>query len=72
VYFPFIWVAQRRLQSTLHIKLRLERITKGELEKTGRVVSWLVLSILAVKIGIVAGWVDVNDAITWLPGGFLR
>jgi len=50
VYAPFLWVAQATAGSPIPIKSRLERVTKGELEKVRR---WLALFVLGV-FGVVA------------------
>jgi hypothetical protein len=71
-YSPFVWVAHATLRALEPIKLRLERITKGELEKTRRWVSGLVALALVTKIALVRGWIDVSAAPAWLPRGLLE
>jgi hypothetical protein len=43
-YTPFIWAAHATLRNPLLLKARLERITKGELEKVRRGFSWIILT----------------------------
>lgn len=59
-YLPFIWVAHATLRNPLPANTRLERITKGELEKVRRVLSWGIIATLAAKFGFVLGLVDWN------------
>ena len=40
------------------VKTRLERITKGELEKVRRGLSWLILPTLVAKVALVFTWID--------------
>ena len=57
-YAPFIWVAHATLE-VVTAKVRLERFTKGELEKVRRVISLFVVTILAAKIALVwGGWLE--------------
>lgn len=58
VYTPFVWVAHATLRNPLSCKARLERITKGELEKVRRWLSGIILMTLAGKVALVYGWVD--------------
>jgi hypothetical protein len=58
VYTPFIWVAHATLRNPLSVKARLERITKGELEKVRRGLSWIILATLVAKVALVFSWVD--------------
>lgn len=57
-YAPFVWVAHSTLRNPLPLKSRLERITKGELEKVRRGLSWLILTTLVAKLALVFNWVD--------------
>lgn len=57
-YAPFVWVAHATLQNPLPAKARLERFTKGELEKVRRGVSYIVLTTLVAKGALVWNWVD--------------
>jgi hypothetical protein len=57
-YVPLVWVAQATLQNPLPLKARLERITKGELEKVRRWLSGLILTTLVAKLALVFSWVD--------------
>jgi hypothetical protein len=57
-YLPFIWVTHATLRNPMPTNLRLERITKGELEKVRRVLSWGIIATLAAKLGFVLGLVD--------------
>jgi hypothetical protein len=67
VYYPFVWVAGLTVGSTESLKTRLERFTKGELEKTRRWVSGLVVTALAVKLGMSLGWIDMSEALSKIP-----
>jgi len=66
-YAPFVWVAHTTLQSAASAKLRLERITKGELEKTRRWLSGFVATALAVKFALARGWIDLTAALAQFP-----
>src|SRR5262249_24991101 len=44
-YAPFVWAAHSTLSNQLSAKDRLERITKGEFEKTRRYLSGFVLGL---------------------------
>jgi len=57
-YAPFVWVAHATLRNPLPVKARLERFTKGELEKVRRGVSYFVLGTLVAKGALVWNWVD--------------
>lgn len=58
-YVPFIWVAHSTLRNPLTTKLRLERFTKGELEKVRRAISLFIVTILVAKIALVwGGWLE--------------
>ena len=67
VYLPLVFVAQLTLQSTLPMKVRVERITKGELEKVRRGISWGILTILVAKIGLALGWVELGYVVAKFP-----
>ena len=66
-YAPLVWVAHTTMESPLSVKGRLERITKGELEKVRRGLSWLVVSTLALKVGVMAGWLDMSYVVSKFP-----
>jgi hypothetical protein len=66
-YAPFVWVAHSTLGSPESVKLRLERITKGELEKARRWLSGLVAASVAAKIALASGWVDISEVIAKFP-----
>jgi hypothetical protein len=66
-YAPFVWVAHTTLQNPLSLKLRLERITKGELEKVRRAFSWIIVATLAGKLGLVWGLVDRSRVVEKFP-----
>ena len=66
-YVPFVWVAHATLRTPESIKLRLERITKGELEKTRRWVSGLVALAPVTKFALVLGWIDISAALAKFP-----
>jgi hypothetical protein len=57
-YAPIIWLVHSTLQNPLSLKLRLERVTKGEIEKTRRGLSWIIAGMLAAKLAFVLGWID--------------
>ena len=65
-YAPFVWVAHATLRNPLSVKARLERITKGELEKVRRYYSIFVVTVLAAKIGLVYGLIDRD----WIAAKF--
>ena len=67
LYAPFVWVVHSSFQKSLPLKLRLERITKGELEKTRRAVSWFILTMVLLKLGLMFGWIDVSVATQKIP-----
>ena len=67
VYLPLVFVARLTLQSTLPLKVRLARITKGELEKVRRGISWGIVTILAAKIGLELGWVNLGYVAAKFP-----
>ena len=58
VYAPLIWVTHVTLQNPLPLKARLERITKGELEKVRRGLSWLILTAVLIKLALLSALVD--------------
>ena len=58
VYAPLIWVTHATLQNPLPLKARLERITKGELEKVRRGLSWIILTAVLVKLALLSTLVD--------------
>ena len=58
VYAPLIWVTHVTLQNPLPLKARLERITKGELEKVRRGLSWIILTALIAKLALVFALID--------------
>jgi hypothetical protein len=66
-YAPFVWVAHATLRAPESIKLRMERITKGELEKTRRWVSGLIATALAAKFALARGWIDVAAVVAKFP-----
>lgn len=66
-YMPFIWVAHATLQNPLSLKARLERITKGEIEKVRRGFSWVILTTLIAKIAVVSGWIDKGYIESQIP-----
>jgi hypothetical protein len=57
-YLPLIWVFQTTISSALSVKIRLERFTKGELEKARRVVSYVISAVLLGKLFFVYGWLE--------------
>ena len=66
-YAPFVWVAHTTLQNPLSLKIRLERITKGELEKVRRAFSWIIVATLAGKLGLILGLVDRSRIVEKFP-----
>lgn len=66
VYAPFVWIAHTTISNPLQLKDRLERITKGELEKVRRGYSWLLLTFLAAKIALFFHFVDFAWVVGWL------
>ena len=66
-YAPFVWIAHATITTPLSFTVRLERITKGELEKVRRALAWLIVSMLAMKIGLVLGWIDLSYIVSKLP-----
>jgi hypothetical protein len=67
VYAPFVWVAHTSLRSPLSTKIRLERFTKGEMEKARRSFSVFVLGILVLKLGVLIGWIDISELLKKFP-----
>ena len=57
-YAPLVWVAHATLRKRLSVKARLERITKGELEKVRWHLSWIILTTLAAKVALAFNWID--------------
>ncbi len=67
-YAPFIWVAHTTLRNPLTTKLRLERFTKGELEKVRRIISLFIVTILAAKIALAwGGWLEQSFIVSKFP-----
>lgn len=66
-YAPFVWVAHTTLRNPLSLTLRLERITKGELEKVRRGFSWIIVATLAGKLGLIWGLVDRSRIVEKFP-----
>ena len=67
VYAPLIWVTHLTLQNPLPLKARLERITKGELEKLRRGLSWVILGSGIAKLALIFGWIDLSDFVKQFP-----
>ncbi len=67
VYAPLIWVTHLTLQNPLPLKARLERITKGELEKVRRWLSYVVIGGVIVKLALILGWVELKYFQSWFP-----
>jgi hypothetical protein len=73
VYAPFIFIVHTTLKSQLSLKLRLERIIKGEIEKVRRWFSLIVVATLGAKAGLIFGWVDLSYFAAKFPGkGFVE
>jgi hypothetical protein len=66
-YAPFVWVAHVTLDSSKEVKFRLKRITNGELEKTRRWLSGLIVSAIGAKVALSRGWVDVSAVLAKFP-----
>lgn len=66
-YVPLVWVAHSTLRNPLPLKVRLERFTKGELEKFRRVVSYFVLITLVAKGALVFNWIDRDKVEAMFP-----
>jgi hypothetical protein len=66
-YIPFLWVAHSTLWNPLPLKARLERFTKGELEKVRRGISYLILSTLVAKGALVVNWIDRGKVESMFP-----
>jgi len=66
-YAPFVWVAHSTFGNHLSAKDRLERITKGEFEKTRRWLASLVLGMFMAKLLFVYGWVDSTYLLSQVP-----
>jgi len=62
VYAPFVWVAGATAGSADTLKVRLERIVKGEFEKSRRGFAKLVLFIAVVKFALNFGWIGSTEA----------
>jgi len=58
VYAPLIWVTHVTLHNPLPLKARLERITKGEIEKVRRGLSWIILTAVIAKLALVYALID--------------
>lgn len=57
-YLPLIWVVGTTINTGSSLKLRLERVTKGELEKIRRRLSALVLATAAARLALGEGIVE--------------
>ena len=57
-------MAHTTLQNPLPVKTRLERITKGELEKVRRALSWIILLALLGKLALFFNFVDISDIVS--------
>lgn len=66
-YIPFIWVAHVTLRNPLPVKARLERITKGELEKVARWISGIILTCFVAKGALIFNWVDRGYLLSKFP-----
>jgi hypothetical protein len=62
VYAPFVWVAGATAGSADSLRVRLERIAKGEFEKSRRGFANLVLLIAVVKFALNFGWIGSTEA----------
>jgi hypothetical protein len=66
-YAPFIWAAHATTGSPLSLKIHLQRITKGELEKARRWYSGIVLAAAAAKAGFALGLVERQSLVERFP-----
>jgi hypothetical protein len=66
-YLPFLWVAQATAGSRLPLKVRLERVTKGELEKVRRWLAVFVLGAFGVVAALHFGIIDVTSVTSKFP-----
>ncbi|MDQ1558951.1 MAG: hypothetical protein QOD32_2011, partial [Pyrinomonadaceae bacterium] len=66
-YTPFVFVAHATLRNPLPVKARLERVTKGELEKVRHWISGLVLTTLVAKLALIFTWVDRSYVESMFP-----
>lgn len=57
-YLPLVWVVTTTVNSGASLQLRLERITKGELEKFRRRLSAFVLTVTVARLALSAGLVE--------------
>lgn len=67
VYAPLIWATHATVKNPLPLKARLERITKGELEKTRRLLSYAILAAVVAKLALTLGWIDLTYFISRFP-----
>ena len=66
-YAPIIWLVHSTLQNPLPLKTRLERITKGEIEKTRRGLSWIIAGMLAAKLAFIHSLIDRTRFESYFP-----
>lgn len=66
-YVPFLWVVQATVGSTLPLKVRLERVTKGELEKVRRWLAALILGVFGVVVALRLGIIDLTFVTSKFP-----
>lgn len=71
VYVPLVWMVQLTINSSLSLRLRLERIQKGELEKSRRALSLVILSVFLIKLSAVVGLFDIDETLTRFPSRVL-
>jgi hypothetical protein len=71
VYAPFVWAVDLTLKNQYPLKYRLERITKGELEKVRRVFSLSVLGMFVVKASFLLGVLTYGEVVEKLPKGLV-
>jgi hypothetical protein len=66
-YAPIIWLVHSTLQSPFSLKLRLERTTKGEIEKARRWLSGIIGTLLLAKFALIHGWIDRTRFESYFP-----
>ena len=68
IYAPFIWVAHSATDEKLTLVKRLKQYTEGAREKLRRKFSMAVLGVLAAKLGVVYGLVEVDTLLKKVGG----
>ena len=81
-YFPLVWVSSTGLNDGRPVYERLSRFGAGELEKARRALSLVIAPIVALKVAVMLGFIDLKAAManliesawleTFLSPGFWR